>query len=191
MAPKNKISAVLPLKLEKHKTDSLEQCILLFESYLQYGQRLFFDRFLIVSPKTEIAKLKIKFGHFEKHLPLEYIDENLLISYVNKKPWVSGWRKQQLIKLAVSTIMNTEYYITFDADVLFKKNLANDDLFADGKAIIHTQSKMSRPKWWNGSAKILNVAPNLLEVGMGVTPAILHTKSVRNLLEHLSDLGEK
>lgn len=182
------LSAVLPLKFEKGKTNSFEQCKLLFQSLLKFGQNLHFEEFLVVTPKQDMARIEQELEPYSAHLPLRYIDEKNLIPEAMNRKGVGGWRKQQLIKLAVSSIVRSTYYITLDADVLLKNTTSNEDLIINGKALLQHQHKSVRPHWWKGSAETLKVDPEMDTLGMNVTPAILHTQTVQNLKNYLSQM---
>ncbi len=182
------LSAVLPLKYENHKTNSFQQCKLLFQSLLKFGQNLHFEEFLVVTPKQDMARIEQELEPYSAYLPLRYIDEKDLILDATIRRGVGGWRKQQLIKLAVSSIIHSAYYITFDADVLLKNTLSNEDLIIKGKALLQHQHKSVRPHWWKGSAEILKIDPEMDNLGMDVTPALLHTQTVQNLKNYLSQM---
>ncbi len=49
--------------------------------------------------------------------------------------------------------------------------------------------KSDRPYWWEASAELLHTKPFLDEPGMGVTPAILKTSAVQDMLDYLSGFG--
>ena len=121
---------------------------------------------LVVTPKQDMARIEQELEPYSAYLPLRYIDEKDLILDATIRRGVGGWRKQQLIKLAVSSIIHSAYYITFDADVLLKNTLSNEDLIIKGKALLQHQHKSVRPHWWKGSAEILKIDPEMDNLGM-------------------------
>ena len=185
------LSAVLPLKAQSGKTNSFEQCELLFESLLKFGKDLYFDQFFIVCPRKAISVLEEKLSRYSPQLPLKFMPEELLIGRVTRMPWISGWRRQQLIKLAIATHINSGFYLTFDSDVLLKRPIRNQDLIFEGKALLQTQHKSVHANWWKGSGEILRLDPDLSGFGMSVTPAILHSESVRAMQVHISKMYKK
>lgn len=185
------LAGVLPLKAERKKTNSLEQCILLFDSYLKFGAELTFNEFFVVSPRSQLDRIKAKLDRYSDVLPMIYLAEESLIPEATSKYWIGGWRKQQLIKLAIASNMKSDYYITFDADVLFKRYVSNADLFPDGRALLQPLSRHIRPKWWIGSARVLDIVQNPDAPGMNVTPAILHRETVLHLMTYLESLNGK
>jgi hypothetical protein len=136
-----------------------------------------------------------------------------------------GWRRQQLLKLAVADLrgsarIRTRFYLLLDADVLMVRRGGARQLIHAGKAVTNMESAASHPSWWHGSAAVLGTQPltttmttmmttattttttmtttttttatsaPTTTVGgskgsrnvFGVTPAVLHTNTVRALL---------
>ena len=96
---------------------------------------------------------------------------------------VSGWYVQQLIKLAMAEKVETNFYLTLDADVVCLRQVGYDDLIENGKAITNTREEDRHPDWYESAERILNMSRSGLT--HGVTPAILHREAVISLLTFL------
>lgn len=180
------LAAVLPLKVERSKTDSFGQVRFLFQSLLKYSTPDLFDVFYIIVPSNSVEMTEKMCGEYAS-INFKVIDEEKLTRGL--KPWISGWRKQQLIKLGMAELIEESFYMTFDADVILTKPITRQTLLPNGKALLQYIKKKNRAHWWTSSAEILDVDPLLDELGMGTTPAILRTEWVRELLQHLSEIG--
>lgn len=67
----------------------------------------------------------------------------------------NSWNKyalQMAIKLKVSKIVNTEFYVTLDADVLVANNLVVSDFVDNDRRGNYVQEARSvHPRWWEVS----------------------------------------
>mmetsp|Transcript_32380 Transcript_32380/g.52362 ORF Transcript_32380/g.52362 Transcript_32380/m.52362 type:complete len:358 (-) Transcript_32380:483-1556(-) len=109
---------------------------------------------------------------------------------------IMGWLRQQLLKLAVSEMIITEYYMCMDCDILSVKHCGVDQLFEDGKALTNMEHKdhlgVTAPDWWEGSEKTLGMKiPETETMRFGVSPAILSTKVMQQMRIHLEDTWKK
>jgi len=96
-----------------------------------------------------------------------------------------NWHVQQFIKLSAARHLRSDFYITLDADVILTRWTTFDDLVVDGRAAMVTCPRDVHVKWWMASAQLLDTNPNISELGMNVTPAILSRNHVLDLLDHL------
>lgn len=110
-----------------------------------------------------------------------------------------GWFRQQIIKLAAADRIPTPFYLTLDADVICCKPVSYGDLVPGGRAAITLTSRRVHSDWWHQSAAILGVRPRMRRFaprlwkprltthrqGMSVTPAVLSTGHVRELMRAL------
>jgi Family of unknown function (DUF6492) len=107
---------------------------------------------------------------------------------------MSGWYKQQALKIYSAKMINTEYYMTLDADICLTQTTDMTTFFPAGKAI-YTHNKMGiHYDWYLGSAKMLDIDLKFVKEDyvIGVTPEILSTRVVLYLIEYLkSKASEK
>ncbi len=73
-----------------------------------------------------------------------------MIYYLNLKSIqkCGGWRKQQLLKIAIANLVENEFYLTLDADVICLKPLDESKLIINGKALLQYEQRAQHPKWW-------------------------------------------
>ncbi|MGC1679795.1 MAG: DUF6492 family protein, partial [Pseudolabrys sp.] len=112
-----------------------------------------------------------KFCRTWSSLPLTVINEEDLLPALRDFPKCGGWYRQQLIKLAAANLVNTEFFLTLDADVILCKPLRLEDLVRSGRALLHPADRHKHTNWWRGSSQVLGVSANLSMPGMSVTPA--------------------
>lgn len=178
------LSAVLPLKVEPHKTNSYEVARNLFRSLVKFGGTGVFETFYIVCHGGHEALLLDEFDEFRENLSIKIIDEDALVPELSDYPDISGWRKQQILKLAISKLMNTPYFITFDADAICTHPISEQILLPEGKGLLHPVKDNTRKIWWTSSAAELGIRTPQVD-GMNVTPAILSTDVCKGLIREL------
>ncbi len=109
-----------------------------------------------------------------------------------------GYTRQLLLKLYISHLIKTEFYLILDIDVILNKPFKLSDIFYDEKIILHIWNgiiytdkkqylKEYNTTWIIDSSRVLGIdlksIPN--PFNYSVTPALLITKEVRNLLVFL------
>ncbi|NNF55454.1 MAG: hypothetical protein HKN03_13560 [Acidimicrobiales bacterium] len=118
---------------------------------------------------------------------------------------LDGWYRQQIIKLIAADRFATPFYLTLDADVICCKPVSYSDLVPGGRAAITMTSRSAHSDWWYQSAAILGVrvrvrrlAPRIWrprwwmsQPGMSVTPAVLSTLHVRELMREIERKWKK
>jgi hypothetical protein len=120
-----------------------------------------------------------------------------------------GYIIQMLVKLAIAEHVQTDYYITLDADILCTRPMKYQDIFLwDNRDASSNNTKRRRKavnnpdfmhnhrSWWNASDRILQTYGLFSSLdheakAMGVTPAILHRNSVLQLHRYLETLYEQ
>jgi len=100
----------------------------------------------------------------------------------------AGYRLQMLLKLLVSRLVATPFYITLDSDVFACRHVSYADLVdPEGRALIRRQGERMvgtrhQLRWWKAAEAILQ-APHCVtgraEPVIGVTPALLATNLSR------------
>lgn len=95
-----------------------------------------------------------------------------------------GWYIQQLIKLAMAEIVETDYYLTLDADVVCLRQVGYNDLIQNGKAITNTTKEDQHGEWYEDAERILKMSRSGLT--HGVTPAIFNREAVIELQKYLA-----
>jgi hypothetical protein len=98
-----------------------------------------------------------------------------------------GHNVQQLAKLEMGRRVGTPYYLTLDADVLAVKRATVEWLFPGGRSRVVRLRSEDHRRWYETSAALLGLPRS--EWQHGVTPVLLHTASVRALLDYLDGPG--
>ncbi len=111
------------------------------------------------------------------------LSESELLPELRLFPQVKGWYRQQLIKLAIAERVVSDFYITFDADVLCVRPVHYADLIQAGRAPCFAHPTDVFPEWYRGSEKVLGMRRS--GVYHNVTPAILSRAGVLQLQEYL------
>jgi hypothetical protein len=98
-----------------------------------------------------------------------------------------GWFVQQLIKLSIARFVQTPFYLTLDADVLCCRSISYDDLIVEGRSLtfIQENGEKGNDRWYERSAQLLELPRS--ERSHGVTPALLSTAGVMELLEFFAE----
>lgn len=182
------ISAVLPLALSRRGgMGDLKRCDILFSSLSHFAKRNLFEQILVVVPSKDRRSISDCIMR-SKNLPLVIVDENEILPQFKEFPEVGGWYRQQIIKLFAANMVNTEFYLTLDSDVVLCKPLGLDQLLIDGRALIEPLARSFYPRWWPGSAELLGLINDPEAPGMSITPALLSATVCRQLFQ---DIGER
>jgi len=164
------ISAVLPLKLSGRWED-LARANLLFSSLEQFVAPNTIHTMLVVCPANERGALRSALSPFAS-LPFNIVCESDIVPGLEKSN-LAGWVRQQILKLAVASSFDTEFYLTLDADVLLCQPMSIETLVRSGRAILEPEARTAHENWWRVSAQLLGLDVNLHRPGMFVTPAVL------------------
>lgn len=182
-------SIILPIKINETNSIKIftEISLPLYGKFLNVNN---LDYFYIICPKDNMLYLK-KFTRFYSHIPFKFIEEEFLLG--NSLNDVKGWYKQQIIKLVISLIVKTKYYLVLDSDLFLNQKLSYDDLFFKGKIKysyepyqeMNSVEYSTNSDWWKCSCSILNYNQDLLineKHLMNVTPQLFITEKVRQLM---------
>lgn len=103
---------------------------------------------------------------------------------LGKRYNTAGWFVQQLVKLAIAEKIETDFYLTLDADVICMKPVGHDDLVENSRAITHIHPGDVHPDWYADAERVLGMARS--GVTHGVTPSVLSRDGVLQLHEFLA-----
>ncbi|HLV67074.1 MAG TPA: DUF6492 family protein [Polyangiaceae bacterium] len=170
------LDAVLPLTLR----DAPRARILLrsLERFCPVLGRLF-----LVTRAGDVASIERSLG--AEFLPgkLEVLSEDALVPELSAHR-ARGWYRQQLIKLAIAERVESDYYLTLDADVVATRPITLERLLPSGRAPC-TLLPGEHRDWYAATEKLLGTRgahPGKLH---SVTPALLAREGVRALTESL------
>lgn len=186
------LTGVLPLRIKGNRDGrDFARAALLLDSLSIFAAPGLFSRFIVLTPPDEVSLIADRVARWSR-LPLEVMNENDVEPGLLRFPDISGWTRQQILKLAVSRHIRTSFYITFDADVICTHAMDAGLLLPGGKALIQLIAKNVVPNrlhWWRSSARILRVPKRLDEPGMAPTPAILSTDICKQLMARLDQIA--
>jgi len=145
--------------------------------------------FVIVPDKeVELFRSKIKDNGYK------IIPETAVVPEFKLFKNYPGWNKQQLIKLAVAEIVETDFYLTLDADIICVRPTSFSDLVKDGRAYCYKHelewglrtggSGEMDKKWYHDAERVLKI--DHAEYHHNVTPAILSREGMILLYKHLA-----
>lgn len=174
------LDAVLPLTLRDYPR---------FKILLSSMNRFFNDLGIcwVVAPDSDLTELKsaIKDDKFR------VISETSLVPELKLYRKVSGWYKQQMVKLAIAEKIETDFYLTLDADVICVKPTSFSDLVKDHRAYCYKHSLDKSPdkfqKWYRNAERVLKISR--AQYHHDVTPAILSKAGMLELHKYLSRIS--
>lgn len=177
---------LLPLRIDRaRRVSDLERFLAIgLPSLHRYMAKECVAELLVVSPPEDLGRVRKRLVDTAQ-FPVRVVDEARLCPSVADE---RGWYKQQIIKLAAAELIHTPWYLTLDADVVCVRHVNDSFLFPDGRAIWQRERVRAHPEWWEGSREVLGTSRklDLGQVVTGVTPALIHTASARELLERLA-----
>lgn len=180
------ISAVMPLAIsDRDRNNGCGLIDILFLSLNKFAQPELFDCFYIIVPPNEVNIIERHAAQYD-FINISVINERDLLPALADYSGVGGWIVQQVLKLAVSSIVKTPYYLTFDSDVFCTHPLTEESLLPGGKGLMQFEAKTVHIEWWLSSAYQLGMKTDVSGDGMMVTPAVLATEVSAALIKELS-----
>lgn len=163
------------------------------KTYEQFLDTKLLHRIIIVCPKTDQSYI---IENICKSSLYNKITINIDESYIHDDLKVTGWFKQQLIKLVIGEIVSTKYYLVLDSDMYLNQCLTYNDLFHNGKVKyssepyqeLNNAEYSQNSNWWKNSLDILRLPLSSIKNDkhlMGVTPQVLITSHVKSLIAYL------
>lgn len=195
-----KYSIVLPIKiLQDAPPIRPTNGFILFKfiglpSYRKFLDLSDLEEFILISPKKELPILEDLLSKQEEKIPFRLVAEETLLSRNVSEE--RGWLKQQILKLAVCSIVKTDHYLLLDSDLFLTKPFSAVDIFRGEKVLYHSEPWQTEnsdrysvnSEWWINSATILNQKELPTEKLMSVTPQVLITKVVKELVEYITKI---
>jgi len=96
-----------------------------------------------------------------------------------------------ILKIAVASRVETEYYLTLDTDIFLTRQLNAENFREQGKLVYQREQTATHRSWWASSARVLGYEPKrVLAEGraMGVTPEYLVAEACRGLQKEIAQL---
>jgi Family of unknown function (DUF6492) len=183
-----KLTLVLPIRIDVDRESSdLDRFIALgLPSLQRFIDKSCILELIVVASKHDIYRIS-------RHLaPLcvfsfRIVDEDRLCPAIAGS---RGWYKQQILKLAIAPLIETEWYLIIDSDVICIRQVHYTDLIQGGRAIWQKEPASLHLNWWRGSENILQVPTAVCpdELVIGVTPELMHAESVIQLICRIHEI---
>lgn len=115
------------------------------------------------------------------------------MSFILSKMEVEGWFVEQVMKLKVASLVQAPFYVVLDAKNTFINDIEPTTFMSPcNTGMIYAESDFSdlgeKRDWYNKSAEALGVAlPTGRRWSASVAPVVMHTKTVKDMLGHLSE----
>jgi hypothetical protein len=178
------MDAVLPLTLR-----DVERARLLLRSLERRFERL--GTLWVVCPDGQAAAIEAALAPLKPSQELRVEREGQLVPELALAPRLRGWFRQQLIKLAIHERVESDFYLTLDADVICTRRVAPECLAPDGLGLCHVIPRDLHADWYRGSEAVLGLS-NALRGGLhAVTPAVLNRHAVAELAEYLETRADR
>lgn len=168
------LDAVLPLALR-----DAERSRLLVESLARNLSGL--RRLWVVCPDPDVERIRDLLCDEALPFELRVEPERRIVPEFGLGIRMSGWFRQQLIKLAMSEHVTDGLYLTLDADVLCTRRVTAAELIGDGRGVCVSFPDETFRYWYERIEQVLRIR---IAPGGGchnVTPALLHTGGMRAL----------
>jgi hypothetical protein len=179
------IDLVLPVN--PRRGDDYERMRICLSSLERYLDPEAVGRLFLVVPDN-VIKSSVRAWTWQARLApfrTEILNDRELIGLNEQRRRLGTWYVQQFVKLAVAERVESDFYVTLDADILMTRPTRFEDLVVGGRALTRSTNRAVHASWWRASAELLGTEPRLDAPGMGVTPAVLSTELVRGLLREL------
>jgi hypothetical protein len=162
------LDAVLPLALR-----DLERSRLLIESLARNLDGL--GCLWVVCPDADVARIREALADESLPFEIRVEPERRIVPEFALNIRMSGWFKQQLIKLACFEHVTEGLYLTFDADVVCTRRVTAAQLIGDGRGVCVSYPDETFRYWYERIEQVMRIR---IPAGQGchnVTPALLHT----------------
>jgi hypothetical protein len=175
--------AILPLALRNLKRrGDLERAGLLIESLARHWRDSKPFQLLIVSPRPDVQLLRTNLPRFA-NIDVSIRSESDFFPISSGFYLLTGWYRQQIVKLHVPAQLGFDGYLTLDSDVACVGDFDARTFLDNGRALSRWEPK-GHHAWWQNAAELVGVPYDAKAHGLSVTPNILHGKLAAQTLEH-------
>lgn len=174
--------AVLPIALRNLKRrGDLERAGLLIESLAKHWCDFKPFQLLIVAPRTDVQLLRDGLPRFPR-IEVSVRAEGDFFGPLSRFWAMTGWYRQQMVKLHVPAQLGFGGFLTLDSDVCCVGDFDSRTFVHEGRALSRWEPKRHHD-WWQQAAELVGVPYDPTAHGLSVTPNILHGDLARQALE--------
>ena len=178
--------AILPLALRKmQRRGDLERAGLLIESLAKHWRDSKPFKLLIVSPGGDTHLLRTSLPRFP-NIDVSVRRESDFISPFSPFYMMTGWYRQQIIKLKVPAVLGFGGYLTLDSDVCCVGDFDATTFVEDRRGLSRWEPKVHHD-WWRNAAEVVGSSYDGKGHGLSVTPNLLHGRLAAQTLEHVAN----
>ena len=175
--------AILPIALRNLKRrGDLGRAGLLIESLARHWRDPRPLQLLIVAPRGDVQLLRSSLPGFP-NIDVSVRSESEFFPLFSRFYMMTGWFRQQMIKLHVPAMLGFGGYLTLDSDVACVGDFDSRTFVKDGRALSRWEPKYHHD-WWQSVASIVGVPYDSRTHGLSVTPNILHGELAAQTLAH-------
>ena len=180
--------AILPLALRKLKRrGDLERAGLLIESLAKHWRDSKPFKLLIVSPAGDTQLLRSDLPRFP-NIEVSVRSEGDFFPAFSRFYMMTGWYRQQMVKLHVPVMLGFKGFLTLDSDVCCVGDFDATTFVEDGRALSRWEPKRYHA-WWKSAAEIVGTPFDIKQHGLSVTPNIIHGDLAAQTIAHFSKDG--
>jgi hypothetical protein len=119
------------------------------------------------------------------------VNQDSLMGGITRYAPVVGWWAQQILKLAASQIVGSDFYLTLDADCLLVRSVSREALVRNERGRVGYNNPNHRADWYQESSRMLGLPRTVPARDVSVTPFLLHTETAAALTKHTADLARE
>ncbi|WP_422002984.1 DUF6492 family protein [Reyranella sp.] len=176
--------AILPLALRKiTRRGDLERAGLLIESLAKHWRDTKPFELLIVAPAGDTHLLRTSLPRFSK-INVSVRPESDFFPLFSTFYLMTGWYRQQVVKLAVPVMLGFGGYLTLDSDVCCVGDFDATTFVQDRRGLSRWEPKRHH-EWWRNVTEIVGTAYDAKGHGLSVTPNLLHGKLAEQALDYM------
>ncbi len=175
--------AILPVALRKLKRrGDLGRAGLLIESLSRHWRDTQPFQLLIVAPARDVALLRTDLPRFS-NIEVSVRSEADFFPAFSSFYMMTGWYRQQMIKLRVPVMLGFRGYLTLDSDVCCVGDFDATTFVEDSRALSRWEPKRDQT-WWESAAGLVGTPYDGAAHGLSVTPNLLHGHLAEQTLKH-------
>lgn len=175
---------ILPLALRNiTRRGDLERAGLLIESLAKHWKDRRPFELLIVAPSSDASLLRQSLPRFP-NIDVTVRPERDFFPAFSPFYLLTGWYRQQVLKLHVPALLGFGGYLTLDSDVCCVGDFDSRTFIEHDRALSRWEPKRHHG-WWQQAAKVIGVPYDPKAHGLSVTPNILHSDLAAQTMERL------
>ncbi len=164
---------ILPLALRNIKRrGDLERAGLLIESLAKHWRDSKPFELLIIAPNRDAGLLRTELPRFP-NINVDVRREGDFFRPFSPFYWMTGWYRQQIVKLHVPAVLGFGGFLTLDSDVCCVGDFDSQTFLQHERALSRWEPKQHH-EWWRSAAEVIGIPYDPRAHGLSVTPNILH-----------------